>query len=87
MGGRLQEMLFTCANLKEADGKKICTMYEKRTLGMAILMCSEDMKFFYPSSCLTIYPRPQDAVPPECSYQWVSIEPPPQWNENYAPSF
>lgn len=83
------DMRYVCANLlKEPDGTTKCSKFTTRKSGMPILMVSEDDPLFaYVSRCMAEYPRPQDAIPPECSYQWVSIEKQPEWNPHYAAKF
>lgn len=82
------EVRYTCANLVKADGKTQCSKYLTRKSGMPILMIAEHEPLFaYTSRCLVEYPRPVDAIPPECSYQWVSIEKQPDWNPHYAAKF
>ena len=83
---------FRCENLLQLDklgkpGASECAVYATRTTGMPIMMVSPNGDYRYQSQCLPEYPRKHDAVPPECSYVWVSeIELAPKWHPGYSPS-
>ena len=84
-------IIFRCTNLLSFDktGKPsatACAAYAHRQNGMPIVMRSLDGRYAYRSQCLAVYPRPEDAVPPECSYKWVGEQAQPQWNLRYSPS-
>ena len=87
-------VLFRCENLLTFDktGKPsatACAAYAHRTNGMPIVMRSLDGRFAYRSKCLASYPRPEDAVPPECSYKFVPdelVQVEPQWDIRYVPA-
>jgi len=79
-----------CENLVVAEriGRPqatLCAVHGKRTLGMPIRMFLENGSS-YQSRCLSTYPRPQDAIPPECSYRWQENKPQPKWSVGYKPS-
>ncbi len=79
-----------CENLVVAEpiGRPqatLCSVHGKRTLGMPIRMLLENGRS-YRSRCLATYPRPQDAIPPECSYKYVGpSEKKPRWSIGYKP--
>lgn len=79
-----------CDNLIGGDDKyiqypKICAVHEERELGMPTKMRFPNGTW-YRSQCLTVYPRPQDAIPPQCSYSWEGKAEQPKWNITYGPS-
>ena len=81
---------FRCIFLLQADkvgkpGATVCAAYAHRYDGLPITMVSVDGRYSYPSKCLASYPRPTDAIPPECSYRFVGEGATPKWNVLYAP--
>ncbi len=64
----------------------LCAIHKTRTLGMKVKFYTGDGEGSYEGECLSIYPRTQDAIPPECSYKWNSKEKQPRWSIGYAPS-
>ena len=61
-----------------------CAAYEKRWLGMPIVMATAAGIGYY-SRCKMNYPTKHDAVPPECSYKWESSDRQPKWSLGYTP--
>lgn len=57
-----------------------------RSPGWSTLIADIINKSYYISRCLSTYPRPQDAIPPECSYRWQENKPQPRWSVGYNPS-
>lgn len=81
---------YACEHLLQFDklgnpGASACSIWDKRTYGMLIVMRNTRGEKAY-SKCITVYPRPQDAVPPQCSYVWDGQErKQPLWHITYAP--
>lgn len=78
-----------CENLLVAEGigqpqSTVCVVHEKIYDGMAIKMKFPNGTTFE-SRCLGSYPRKQDAIPLECSYQWNSPTKQPKWTTGYMP--
>ena len=63
----------------------LCSVYERRVLGMPITMMVDGTNYSYQSSCYSTYPNEQDAIPPECSYLWQGQNEQPRWHLTYAP--
>ena len=88
-----REVEFRCDNLLVSDkigrsGATFCAVWETKRDGMPTTMRSAE-GYSYKSKCLASYPRPTDAVPPECSYKFVPdelVQIQPQWSLGYLPS-
>lgn len=82
------DVRYSCANLVNDGDQTKCAKYLTRKTGMPILMVADRNPLFaFVSQCLVEYPRPQDAIPPECSYQFVPdelVKIQPQWQAHYA---
>lgn len=89
--GRVIE--FRCANLLVSDtigrpGATFCAIWDVKRDGTPITMQCAEYGLSYPSKCLASYPRPHDAVPPECSYEFVPdelVKIRPAWEMGYLP--
>jgi uncharacterized cysteine cluster protein YcgN (CxxCxxCC family) len=80
-----------CENLilGETPGRPqatMCAAHKTKTLGMKVIFYTGDGVGSYEGQCLSIYPRTQDAIPPECSYKWQGNNKQPRWPIGYAPS-
>lgn len=85
---RCQNLLVT-GSVGQPDATS-CAVYHLRSDGMPIVMRSLDGEFAYASQCLATYPRPKDAIPPECSYVFAPddlVQIKPEWSITYAPTF
>lgn len=74
-----------CEHLRGFGGDSLlpyptfCDVYDKREYLMPITMHFPN-GLHYPSVCVATFPRPNDAIPPQCSYVWEGHpEHKPKW--------
>ena len=84
---------YRCQNLGVMDrigspDATFCAVHKTRTEGMPIIMCEVGGSDAFIAACLASYPRPEDAIPPECSYRWEPgelVQLQPAWSIGYIP--